>query len=93
MTIVQLIGIAGFLTYLASFGALQLRMIDGNGTLYAVMNILAASLVLVSMIEEFNLASTLISVSWIIIGFVGLGWRFVKKLQGPSQATRLQPLK
>ena len=88
-----MIGIAGFLTYLAAFGALQMRLIDGNGMLYAIMNILAASFVLVSMIEAFNLASALISVSWIIIGLIGLIWRAWEGARTTSRPSRLQPFK
>ena len=71
----QLIGIAGFLCYLGSFAALQFRLIDGNGVLYSLLNILAAALLLISLMEAFNLASVLIQVSWIVIGLTGLGLR------------------
>ena len=71
----QTVGILGFLTYMASFALLQARVIDGNGTTYCVMNILAASLVLVSLADAFNLASLLIQVSWITIGLTGLSLR------------------
>jgi len=38
MSIFQIIGVAGFFTYLASFAALQAKLIDGNGYLYAIGN-------------------------------------------------------
>jgi len=55
--------------------ALQARVLDGNGSLYCLLNILAASLVLVSLTEAFNLASILIQISWITIGLVGIFWK------------------
>jgi len=75
MSIFQIIGVAGFITYIVSFAALQARFIDGNGFTYSVLNILAAAFVLVSLTEAFNLASMLIQVSWITIGIVGILWK------------------
>ena len=68
----QALGVFGFLLYIGSFAALQLRMLDGNGMVYTMCNLAAASLVLISLIYDFNLASALIQVSWIGIGCVGL---------------------
>ena len=76
MSIFQTIGLLGFFVYLASFAALQMRLLDGNGVAYAALNILAAALVLVSLTEAFNLASALIQISWIVIGLFGLAWRY-----------------
>lgn len=88
MTTFQIIGLLGFLTYLGSFGALQARLVDGNGALYGLLNILAAALVLISLTEAFNLASALIQISWIIIGVGGLIGRFlVTKRRSIDQVT------
>lgn len=73
-TVFQLIGIAGFFSYMAGFAALQLGFIDGNGTVYTVSNLLGACLVLISLTTAFNLASLLIQIAWIMIGLYGL-WR------------------
>lgn len=71
----QAIGIAGFVAYIGAFGSVQFGLLDGNSTTYSLANILAASLVAISLLAEFNLASALIQGSWIVIGFVGLGLR------------------
>ena len=70
----QMVGIAGFLSYMAGFAALQLGLLDGNGPLYALTNVIGAVLVLVSLASAFNLASLLIQISWIVIGCYGI-WR------------------
>lgn len=72
ITLYDAVGLMGFVVYLAAFGSLQFEMIDGNGRTYAWANVLAASFVLFSLIESFNLASALIQISWIIIGYVGI---------------------
>jgi len=66
------IGVVGFLLYVIGFAALQFRLLDGNGVAYCLVNIAAASCVLLSFVVDFNLASSLIQVSWILIGGWGL---------------------
>ena len=68
----RIAGLLGFFFYMASFAALQFRILDGQGMTYSFLNVLAASLVLVSLTAEFNLASALIQVSWIVIGIAGI---------------------
>jgi hypothetical protein len=68
----ELIGVAGFLVYMLSFACVQLNAMDGNGVLYSLSNVLAASLVAISLIAEFNLSSALIQGSWIIFGLCGV---------------------
>ena len=69
------IGVFGFVLYIGSFAALQLKMMDGNSLSYTLLNLAAAGFVLVSLIYDFNLASALIQVSWIAIGLVGVALR------------------
>lgn len=72
ITPIQLIGIAGFVGYMAGFAGQQFGIIDGNSKAFSIINIISASLVLVSLTEHFNLASAMIQVSWITIGLIGL---------------------
>lgn len=76
----QLIGVVGFLFYIFSFAGVQLGFIDGNGLLYTACNIIAATLVGLSLFSEFNLSSALIQASWIAIGLIGL----VRRLKSAS---------
>ncbi len=72
LSVFDISGLLGFAAYLGGFASLQFGFLDGNGKTYAWVNILAASLVLISLYEAFNLASLLIQVSWIIIGYFGI---------------------
>ena len=70
-----LYGIAGFLGvafYLGSYAALQLGYLNGQGYAYAGLNMVAASCVLISLFQAFNMSSALIQVFWIIISVVGI---------------------
>jgi len=72
LSVFDVSGLLGFAAYLGGFAALQFGLLDGNGKTYAWVNVLAASFVLISLYDAFNLASLLIQVSWIIIGYVGI---------------------
>lgn len=78
MDLHTLIGLAGVAGYVTSYLMLQLGFLDGNGARYSVANVLAAALVLVSLTDEFNLASALIQVIWIVIGVSGLALRMAR---------------
>ncbi len=68
----ELTGVAGFLFYMLAYALLQMGKITGQGYSYTLMNMLAAILVLISLLHQFNLASLLIQVSWILISLAGL---------------------
>ncbi len=68
----QAVGVAGFVLYMLSYFLLQIGKIEGSGNAYILMNLSAASFVLVSLVHNFNLASALIQISWIFISLIGL---------------------
>jgi hypothetical protein len=84
LSVLQIVGVAGFIAYIFGFGAVQMGWMDGNGASYSACNVLAASLVGLSLLAEFNLASALIQISWIIIGCVGIARRVKRRSHGPS---------
>lgn len=62
----------GVVFYLGSYAALQFGFISGRGFTYPALNLIAASCVLLSLIEAYNLSSVLIQVFWILISIYGL---------------------
>lgn len=70
--IFDLAGLLGVIVYLGAYTALQLGFVRGQGYTYASLNMLAAMLVLVSMIGAFHLSSAIIQGSWILISIVGI---------------------
>ncbi len=71
------IGIAGVALYLGSYAALQMGLLRGQGYAYASINLTAATCVLISLVQNFNLSSALIQVSWIVISVVGMTRLFI----------------
>jgi len=70
--ILDYLGLAGVAFYLASYALLQSGFLKGNGYPYVVMNLIAASLVLVGLQASFNMSSALIQIFWIIISIFGI---------------------
>lgn len=79
LTLLQMCGLAGVTGYIGCFTSLQFQILRGDSCAYSLLNILSASLVLISLTEHFNLASAIIQVSWIVIGISGLVFRMVRK--------------
>jgi hypothetical protein len=68
----QVAGIFGFLCYIMGFAGGHMGYINGNGNVYTLTSLAGASLVLLSLIGAFNLASMLIQISWIVICITAL---------------------
>jgi CRP-like cAMP-binding protein len=65
-------GHLGAAFYIGAYGALQSGLIRGSGYTYAILNLIAASLVLISLTNAFNAASAIIQIFWIVISIIGI---------------------
>ncbi|MEP1208852.1 MAG: hypothetical protein ABJM29_14105 [Rhizobiaceae bacterium] len=88
ISLMQALGLCGVMGYISCFACLQLGLIDGNGRFFAMMNVINASLVLVSLLEQFNLPSALIQISWITFGLIGLTLKTIKLQRSSNKNTR-----
>ena len=70
--VLDAIGVAGFGLYVLTYGLLTFNRIQSSQICYFVMNGLAATMVLIGLINAFNLASTLIQVFWIFISLIAI---------------------
>ncbi|MEL7099737.1 MAG: cyclic nucleotide-binding domain-containing protein [Pseudomonadota bacterium] len=68
----QFAGYIGVGFYLGSYALLQLGIVRGNGYPYALMNLAAATFVLISLVTGWNLFSAIIQISWITLSVVGI---------------------
>jgi hypothetical protein len=74
--VLQAIGVFGFLLYVGAFSAIQGGYLCGNGILFPINQVVAATCVLIGLAGAFNLASFLIQVSYIGIGMYGITKRW-----------------
>lgn len=72
MNVFDIAGLSGFCLYVGVYASLQMGRIDGNSISYTFVNASAASLVLISLLQNFNLASALIQIMWISISVIGI---------------------
>ncbi len=87
-SLMQALGLLGVAGYISCFVSLQLDLIDGNGRFFTLMNVINASLVLVSLMEHFNLSAAIIQVCWITFGLIGLTLKTIRLHQNDSDNTR-----
>ena len=87
-SLMQAFGLIGVVGYIGCFASLQLGLIDGNGRFFAMMSVINASLVLVSLMEQFNLPAAIIQISWITFGLIGLTLKTIKLYENGKKRAR-----
>ena len=70
--LLDLIGNIGVVILIITFLMLQLNKIPSDGLAYSVLNAIGASLIVVSLLFDFNLSALLMEVFWVLISFVGI---------------------
>jgi multidrug transporter EmrE-like cation transporter len=70
--LLDFIGNIGVIILIITFLMLQLNKIPSNGLAYSVLNAVGASLIVVSLLFDFNLSALLMEVFWVLISFVGI---------------------
>lgn len=66
------VGILGTLLVLLAFFLLQARKLHGNGAIYQLLNAIGAAAIIVSLFQQFNLASMVLEIAWLLISLYGL---------------------
>lgn len=74
--LMDLIGNIGVAILVVTYLLLQLDKLRSTDLSYSVMNALGASLIVASLIVDFNLSALLMEVFWVLISFIGIGRHF-----------------
>lgn len=74
--LMDLIGNIGVGILVVTYLLLQLDKLRSTALSYSVLNALGASLIVASLIVDFNLSALLMEVFWVLISFVGIGRHF-----------------
>lgn len=72
LTIHGVAGILGVALFITAYGLLQAGVLRGASYTYAVVNLVGACLLLASLSQNWNLASALIQIAWILISVAGI---------------------
>jgi multidrug transporter EmrE-like cation transporter len=68
----DLVGNIGVVVLMLTYLMLQLNRLSSGGLAYSVLNAVGASLIVVSLLYNFNLSALLMEVFWVLISFVGI---------------------
>jgi len=79
---IDAIGIIGFGLYVLTYALLTFNRITSQSPAYFVLNMIAATLVLIGLTHSFNLASALIQTFWIAMSITAI----VMRLRSPKGA-------
>jgi multidrug transporter EmrE-like cation transporter len=83
--LVDLIGNIGVVMLMITYLMLQLNKIRSDGLAYSVLNAVGASLIVASLIVNFNLSALLMEVFWVLISCIGI-YRYFR-LKAPRSQT------
>ena len=74
--VMDLVGNVGVVVLMITYLMLQLDKIKSSNLSYSVLNAVGASLIVASLIVNFNLSALLMEVFWVLISFIGIGRHF-----------------
>jgi hypothetical protein len=74
--LIDLVGLIGVAIIVVAYLLLQLEKLKSTNLSYSVMNALGASLIVASLIVDFNLSALLMEVFWVLISCIGIGRHF-----------------
>jgi len=70
--LLDLVGNIGVVVLMITYLMLQLNKLSSDSLAYSVLNAVGASLIVVSLLFDFNLSALLMEVFWVLISFVGI---------------------
>ena len=70
--LVDLLGLIGVVIIVVTYLFLQLGKLSSNALAYSLMNAIGASLIVLSLLVNFNLSALLMEVFWVLISFIGI---------------------
>ena len=83
---IDFLGNIGVLLLMTAYLMLQLNRLKASGLVYSHLNLLGATLIIISLTADFNLSAFVIEVFWVLISMVGIIRYFsVKTLKSPTQ--------
>ena len=70
--LLDLVGNVGVVILMVTYLLLQLNRLRSNDLSYSLLNAFGASLIVISLLVNFNMSALLMEVFWVLISFVGI---------------------
>lgn len=94
--VLEAVGIIGFGLYVLNYTLLTVHKVNSTQLSYFLINLLAATCVLIGLSTAFNLAAALIQIFWIMISITAIILRLAKNRyptrRAASDAPTVQPI-
>ena len=83
-SIYDVLGNIGVFLILLTYFLLQIRKLSSESLFYSVLNALGASLIIVSLLFDFNLSAFIVESFWVIISLIGIGRFYLRRGAGKT---------
>ena len=70
--LLDVFGIAGVILLVITYLLLQVNRLQSAGLLYSLLNAIGASLIILSLLANFNLSAFLMEAFWVLISLIGV---------------------
>lgn len=78
----ELLGFFGDAVIIVTYILLQMERIRSANPVYSLLNAVGASLIIVSLIFNFNLSAFIVEFFWVLVSLYGIGKYFLKGRSG-----------
>ena len=75
----DLVGSIGVVVIIGTYILLQLEKVRSDELIYSILNALGASLIIASLIFDFNFSAFIVEFFWVLISLYGIVKYFLKK--------------
>ena len=79
-----LFGIAGVILLVITYLLLQVNRLQSTGLLYSLLNAIGASLIILSLLDNFNFSAFLMEAFWVLISLIGVVRYLRRSLPRPN---------
>ena len=83
-SIYDVLGNIGVFLIIFTYFLLQIRKLSSEGFSYSVLNALGASLIVVSLLFDFNLSAFIVESFWVIISLIGISRFYLRRRAGKT---------
>ena len=73
------VGLVGVGIIILTYVSLQLEKVRSETLIYSLLNAVGASLIIVSLIYNFNFSAFIVEFFWLLISLFGVGKYFLRK--------------
>ena len=80
--LLDFVGNVGVVVLMVTYLLLQLNRLRSEDLAYSLLNAIGASLIVLSLLVNFNLSALLMEVFWVLISFIGIYRYFRVKALG-----------